>query len=58
MRWEQTYYIRGDTMEEQELYAEYGKLMVQAEVLNAKINETKKQISDMLRKPLVGQTND
>ena len=33
------------------LYEQYGKLMIQAEVIQGKINETKRQIAEGMSKP-------
>ena len=47
-------------MELEKLYAEYGKLMVNFEILQGQINNTKKQISDKINeqlKPTAVETN-
>lgn len=38
-------------MELEKLYEEYGKLMIQFEILQGKINQTKAQIAQELSKP-------
>jgi len=38
-------------MELKELYGVYGELCVQAEILQGRINETKKKIAEALSKP-------
>lgn len=44
----------------EELYAEYGRLLVQAEILQGKINECKAKIAEALRapKPVVAPTTE
>jgi uncharacterized protein involved in exopolysaccharide biosynthesis len=37
-------------MDRKELMAQYGELLIQAEILNIKINEVKKQIADEINK--------
>ena len=36
-----------------DLYAEYGRLMVEAEILNSKINEIKRQIAEELNRRIL-----
>ncbi len=38
-------------MDLSKLYEEYGKLMVQREILEVRINETKSQIAQVLKQP-------
>ena len=38
-------------MELKELYEEYGKLQIQAEILNNRTMEVKRQIAELLNKP-------
>ena len=40
-----------------ELYKEYGQLLIQAEILQGRINEVKKQIADKLNRDVPKQLN-